>query len=204
MPEWNGSAGQEAALQAMVESANDIIEKKGEGVCICDLFKQARYRAQDVYLKTRGMGSDARMDEQAREAALWGARGIVDGVYSGDGTDGMGDPNDLVANIVRGNEDPDDGALWAMVKRANAIKGTVSGRDLCELYRVARAASRRVAARPIRINAASGKTPCADPAKSERAACQAIDEYLEELDETGAGRDSTEESPPGPRDRRRS
>lgn len=200
MPEWNGSAGHEAALQAMVERADDIIEKKGEGVCICDLFEAARHRAQNVYVKTRGMGPDARMEEQARENALWGARGVIDGVYSGEGTDRV-DPNDLVAAIVRGNEDPDDGALWAMVKRAADIKGTVSGRDLCELYRVARTASRSVAARPIRINAASGKTPLADPAKPERAACQAIDEYLEDRDENEAGRDGTEGSPPAPRDR---
>jgi len=191
MPKWNGSAGHEAALQAMVERADDIIKKKGEGVCIRDLFDAARYRAQDVYLKARGMGPDTRMEEQARENALWGARGVIDGVYSGQRTDRVGDPNDLVANIVRGDEDSDARALWAMVKRAGAIKGSASGRDLCELYRVARAASRRVAARPTRINAASGKTPVADPAKSERAACRAIDEYLEGLDETARTRSSS-------------
>ena len=111
-----------------------------------------------------------KMTDQARDDALWGARGVISQWLAGDEADGVS-PMGLVASIVRSNEDADPPALRAMVKKAGAINSEVSGSAIGDLYQSA--------------CAASTDEPTANPGRSERAACAAIDRWLEERPEDG-------------------
>ena len=185
MTKWNMRAGHEAALRAMVENAEDIMKCDAlQGHRICDLFDAARNRAQEVYLNTVGGRPEAEMTDQARDNALWGARGVIRRWMVGDEADGVS-PTGLVADIVRGNEDADPPALRAMVKKAGAINSGVSGSAICDLYQSACAASTEVAVKARRIDSTSDDAPIANPGRSERAACAAIDRWLEEQPEDG-------------------
>ena len=178
----NTGAGQEAALQAMVERAEEIErldrEKSGR---LCSLFDDARLLAHEGYLRLLGMPPEAQNLDLAMGHAVHVARGAVSRWLGGQEV-GRASVGSDTTEMYRGYADLDTPALRAMVRRGSTIVDEVTDNTICELYVHAYAASRSraVANKAQWVDAASPDVPTANPRESLEAALRAIDAWLDE------------------------
>ena len=184
--------GQEAALHALVARAEEIepiISEKGNHR-LCSLFDDTRVLAYEAYVRTLGtppvrtLGTpperrDPGLADLAMDLAVAAARGGVARWLNGEEVGNSSAGSDA-KELYRGCADLNTPALRAMLQRGSTIVEAVSGNAICDLYARACTASKAVAPKARRIDAANPDAPVGDYRESQQRALRAIDAWLAE------------------------